>query len=72
MIAREVHAKTILSKSKVFDCTVNPYIGCERGCTYCYTKFKERYTDHTEKWDEFVHAKINAPYLLARALPDPV
>lgn len=67
MIAREVHAKTILSKSKVFDCTFNPYIGCERGCTYCYARFNMRYTGHKEKRGEFVHAKINAPYLSARA-----
>ncbi|MGD0029624.1 MAG: hypothetical protein ABSC91_11870 [Candidatus Bathyarchaeia archaeon] len=65
MIVREVHAKTILSKSKVFDYTVNPYIGCEHGCTYCYARFMKRYTSHKEKWGKFVDAKINAPYLLA-------
>jgi DNA repair photolyase len=64
MIVKEVHAKTILSKSKVFDYTVNPYIGCEHGCTYCYARFMKRFTGHTEKWGEFVDAKINAPSLL--------
>jgi DNA repair photolyase len=68
MIVREVHSKTILSKSKVFDYTVNPYIGCERGCTYCYARFMKRYTGHREKWGEFVDAKINAPYLLAQEI----
>jgi DNA repair photolyase len=68
MIVREVHAKTILSKSKVFDYTVNPYIGCEHGCTYCYARFMKRYTGHKEKWGEFVDAKINAPYLLAQEI----
>lgn len=72
MIVREVHAKTILSKSKVFDRTVNPYIGCERGCTYCYTRFMKRYTGQEEKRGEFVDSKINAPYLLGRTLLDPV
>jgi len=64
MIVKEVHAKTILSKSKVFDYSVNPYIGCEHSCTYCYARFMKRYTGHKEEWGEFVDAKINAPSLL--------
>jgi hypothetical protein len=31
-----------------------------------------RYTGHSEKWGEFVHAKINAEYSLGRSLLDPV
>jgi DNA repair photolyase len=68
MIIREVHSKTILSKSKVFDYTVNPYIGCEHGCTYCYARFMKRYTGHKEKWGEFVDVKVNAPDLLAQQI----
>jgi DNA repair photolyase len=64
MIVKEVQAKTILSKSKVFDYTVNPYTGCEHGCTYCYARFMKRFTGHREKWGKFVDAKINAPDLL--------
>ena len=64
MIVREVCAHTILSKSKVFDYSVNPYVGCEHGCTYCYARFMKRYTGHKEEWGEFVDAKINAPSLL--------
>ncbi len=68
MIVREVHAKTILSKSKVSDYTINPYIGCEHGCTYCYARFMKRYTGHTESWGEFADVKINAPTLLQRII----
>lgn len=64
MIVKEVYAKSILSKSKVFDYTINPYIGCEHGCTYCYARFMKRYTGHKEEWGEFVDAKINAANLL--------
>jgi DNA repair photolyase len=64
MIVKEVNAKSILSKSKVFDYTINPYTGCEHGCTYCYARFMKRYTGHKEEWGEFVDAKINAPSLL--------
>jgi DNA repair photolyase len=68
MIVREVYAKTILSKSKVLDYTINPYVGCQHGCTYCYARFMKRFTGHREKWGEFVDAKINAPELLRREI----
>ncbi len=68
MIVKEVYAKGILSKSKVFDYTINPYIGCEHGCTYCYARFMKRFTGHSEKWGEFVDVKVNAPQLLQREI----
>jgi len=64
MIVKEVYAKTILSRSKVFDYTINPYIGCEHGCTYCYARFMKRFTGHKEEWGRFVDVKINATSLL--------
>ena len=64
MILKEICAKTILSKSKVLDYTINPYIGCEHGCTYCYARFMKRFTRHEERWGEFVDVKVNAPSLL--------
>ena len=68
MIVKEVRAKTILSKSKVSDYTINPYIGCEHGCTYCYARFMKRYTGHREPWGRFVDVKINAVSLLQREI----
>jgi len=68
MIIKEMYAKSILSKSRVFDYTVNPYVGCEHGCTYCYARFMKRFTAHREEWGEFVDAKINAPALLQREI----
>jgi len=66
VIVKEVHAKTLLSRSKVFDYTVNPYVGCEHGCTYCYARFMKRFTGHKEAWGEFVDVKVNAASLLER------
>jgi DNA repair photolyase len=66
VIVKEICAKTILSKSKVLDYTVNPYIGCEHGCTYCYARFMKRFTGHREAWGTFVDVKINAADLLQR------
>jgi len=68
MIVKEVYAKTILSKSKVSDYTINPYIGCEHGCTYCYARFMKRFTGHEEEWGRFVDVKINAASLLQREI----
>jgi len=68
MVVEEVYAKTILSKSKVFDYTINPYIGCGHGCTYCYARFMKRFTGHEEEWGRFVDAKVNATSLLQREI----
>ena len=65
MKIREIKAKSILSKSQVYDYALNPYVGCQHGCLYCYAKFMKRFTGHMERWGEFVDIKINAPELLA-------
>ena len=64
MIVKEIQAKTILSVSKVYDYVINPYTGCQHGCTYCYARFMKRFTGHKEPWGEFVDVKINASDLL--------
>lgn len=68
MIVKEVFAKSVLSKSKVLDYSVNPYVGCEHGCSYCYARFTKRFTNHKENWGEFVDVKINAPTMLQREI----
>ncbi len=68
MIIKEVYAKTALSRSKVAVYTINPYIGCEHSCTYCYARFMKRFTDHKESWGTFVDVKINAATLLSREI----
>jgi DNA repair photolyase len=66
MQVREVHARTILSKSLVSDYAVNAYVGCQHACAYCYAKFMKRFTGHEEEWGGFVDVKVNAPELLAK------
>jgi len=65
MKVREIKAKNILSRSKVYDYALNSYVGCQHDCLYCYAKFMKRFTGHREKWGEFVDVKINASELLA-------
>ncbi|MBF0540512.1 MAG: radical SAM protein [Nitrospirae bacterium] len=66
MIIKEIKAKSILSKSQIYDYTLNAYVGCQHNCIYCYAKFMKRFTGHKEAWGDFVDVKINAPELLAK------
>jgi DNA repair photolyase len=66
---QEVRAKSVLNKSKIFDFCLNPYIGCELNCAYCYARlFMKRYSGHREAWGKFVDVKVNAPEILKRQL----
>jgi len=66
---REIQAKSVLNKSKIFDYCINPYTGCQINCRYCYARlFMRRYSGHSEAWGEFVDAKINAPSVLKKQL----
>ncbi|HTP25012.1 MAG TPA: radical SAM protein [Anaeromyxobacteraceae bacterium] len=70
MVRRQVLAKTVLTKTRIpgHDYCVNPYVGCEHGCRYCYARFMRRFTGHVEPWGEFVDVKANAPEVLRRQL----
>jgi len=64
---REIRAKSILNKSKIYDYCVNPYTGCQVNCRYCYARlFMRRYSGHSEPWGAFVDVKVNAPELLRK------
>ncbi len=66
MLIKEITAKSILSKSQIYDYALNAYVGCQHNCLYCYAKFMKRFTGHREPWGTFVDVKINAPELLAK------
>ncbi len=68
MIVREIAARSILSKSQVYDYALNAYVGCQHNCRYCYAAFMKRFTGHREPWGTFVDVKINAPELLSREI----
>lgn len=69
LVVREVRAKSILNKSKIYDYCLNPYTGCQVNCRYCYARlFMRRYSGHAEPWGGFVDVKINAPELLKKQL----
>lgn len=47
---------------------INPYIGCQHGCKYCYARFIKRFTGHKEEWGNFVDIKVNLAEVLAKQL----
>lgn len=70
VIVREVLCKSVLNKSRIYgvDYAVNPYLGCQHGCTYCYARFMLKYHRRGKPWGEFVDVKINSPTVLSRQL----
>ena len=70
MKIKEIIAKTVLTKTGIggFDFCINPYVGCQHGCTYCYASFMKRFTGHREPWGQFLDVKVNAREVLARQL----
>lgn len=57
----EVRCKNALVRSRIegMDYALNPYVGCQHACLYCYAEFMKKYTNHDEPWGEFVDVKIN-------------
>ena len=70
MKIKEIFSKSILNRTAIssFDYCINPYVGCEHGCLYCYASFMKRFTGHQEPWGEFIDVKLNAPSLLRKQL----
>ena len=53
-------AKSIITKSNIpsIDFVINPYIGCQHSCIYCYAEFMIRFTGHKgDKWGQFLDVK---------------
>ncbi|MGC8993567.1 MAG: SPL family radical SAM protein [Candidatus Aenigmatarchaeota archaeon] len=69
MIIREIKVKSILGKSSIGDYCINPYVGCQHSCIYCYADYYTRkFSKHEEEWGNFVDVKINAPEILLKEI----
>jgi DNA repair photolyase len=69
MITNEVRCKTLLNPSKLAVYCINPYIGCQHACSYCYANpLTRRFSKHSEQWGEFVDVKVNAPEVLGKEI----
>jgi DNA repair photolyase len=68
MYIKEIYSKSILSLSKVYPYVINPYVGCQHNCSYCYARYMKKYTGHKEPWGQFVDIKVNAAELLSKEI----
>ncbi len=67
----EIMIKSILNRSGIpgVDLCINPYVGCQHGCIYCYARFMRRYSGHlNDPWGSFVDVKINAVEILRKQI----
>jgi DNA repair photolyase len=66
-----IECKTLMTKSKIpsLDYAINPYLGCEHGCAYCYATFMARFSDIKDEWGSFVGVKENAAEVLRKEIP---
>ncbi len=66
-----VKAKSIIIKSKLpdTDYVINPYIGCQFACKYCYASFMGHSVNETvSSWGKYIYIKDNAVELFAKEI----
>jgi len=71
MIYREQNAQRALSPTAITiaDYVINPFVGCDFNCVYCYAKLNSTYQKKRNKvGDDFVEAKANIIPLLKKEL----
>jgi len=71
MRVQTIETKNLLTRSKLPDAdfAINPYVGCNHGCVYCYAEFIARFTGHDgERWGEFMDVKECAKPLPLKAV----
>ena len=69
VIVREVECRSLLSESRLADYCINPYVGCQHGCRYCYAEsYTQRFSPRKEAWGDFVDVKVNAPAVLSKEI----
>lgn len=58
---KEIVCKNALTKSGIsgMNFSLNPYIGCEHSCIYCYATFIRKWREHKEEWGKIIEVKIN-------------
>jgi len=74
---REERARSVISRNQSpdigFSQSVNPYRGCEHGCSYCFARPSHAYLDLSPGLDfeTKIYAKTNAPDVLRQELAKP-
>ncbi len=68
----EVKARSLLNKAtgfiSAYDFTLNPYRGCQYGCSYCYAAAFSPDPELRQSWGDWVVVKENAVEILGKEL----
>jgi DNA repair photolyase len=76
-VVRDETARTIITRNDSpdisFDQSINPYRGCEHGCSYCYARPSHAYLGHSPGLDfeTMLYAKPDAARLLETEIASP-
>ncbi|MBN1914142.1 MAG: hypothetical protein JW788_07070 [Candidatus Omnitrophica bacterium] len=67
---KEVKISRILNPTSIDlgEYVINPFMGCEFRCLYCYVRSNRVVSRKTEPWGSYVDIRINAPQLLEKEL----
>jgi DNA repair photolyase len=70
VVVRQVAARSIVTKANgqlsAYDFSMNPYVGCGFGCSYCYAAFFMPDEERAAAWGKWIDVKANALELLRR------
>jgi DNA repair photolyase len=71
-VAPEPHIEEITCKSALTgegtEYRLNPYVGCEHACSYCYATFVSRWRNKDAPWGSWVQVKRNIVPVLQRQI----
>lgn len=67
---KEVEIARILNPTAIDlgEYVINPFMGCEFSCLYCYVRSNQVVSRKTKPWGEFVEVRVNAPELLKKEI----
>jgi len=67
---KEVKVSRILNPTSIGlgEYVINPFMGCEYSCLYCYVRSNKVISKRLGKWGEYVDIRINAPLLLEKEI----
>ena len=67
---REVKISRILNPTSIDlgEYVINPFMGCEYSCLYCYVKSNKVISKRPGEWGTYVDIRINAPELLEKEI----
>ncbi|RLF48444.1 MAG: radical SAM protein [Thermoplasmata archaeon] len=68
MMYEEIRARVALVRSGLsgVDYALNPYVGCEHDCVYCYGPYVTK--RDRKNWGRIVRVKRNLPYILSKEI----